>query len=389
MNNNMAKGILIYLTVNTMIATAQQKTPQEMVWQGIFSQTTEYCRITADNENISYAGVVVGASQGKPVDISYALETDSAFNLLTVSIQALDQPWLILRRTGKHWQDGKGKLLPEFDACTDIDISLTPLTNTFPIRKMHMAVGASKTVEVIYIDALTGGLKPVAQKYSRLSANVYGYENLASGFTADLTVDNEGFVIDYPGAWRQIIPDNFEKHSLAPVKVNDEFSRALLSDKPSAELGDDAGLYARLIGNWEVAVLDYNVEGRKFASTGRWYFSWVLEGRTIQDVFIVPDQRRPGLPIARNRYGTTLRQYDQASKQWKLYWFNPVSGVTNTLTARKADGQIIQEGKEVDGTLIRWTFLDIRPNSFHWRGEESKDGGHSYQLKAEFFARRR
>lgn len=371
-----------------MMAAAQLTMPKTIVWQGVYFQTTEYCQIIAKKGKVFCAGTIVGASQSKPLETSYKLETDSASELLTVSIRTLNQPVITLRQTDRHWQDENGKVLPEFDGCADVDISLTPLTNTFPIRRLRLAVKASKVVKVIYIDALTGELKLASQKYSRLSANVYQYENLASGFTANLTVDDEGFVIDYPGVWRQIIPDKLEKSALTPAKVNDEFSKALLSDKASAELGDDAALYAGLIGNWQVTVFDYDDEDRKFASSGRWHFSWVLEGRAAQDVFIVPDQRHQRLARARNRYGTTLRYYDQSTKQWKNFWVNPVSGITNTLTARKAGDQIIQEGKEADGTLIRWTFLDIRRNSFHWRGEESKDDGHSYTLKAEFFAKR-
>ena len=48
----------------------------------------------------------------------------------------------------------------------------------------------------------------------------------------------------------------------------------------------------------------------------------------------------------------------------------------------------MQDGKLEDGTLIRWSFTDITPDTFHWLGERSRDGGTSWQLQAEFFARR-
>jgi hypothetical protein len=37
---------------------------------------------------------------------------------------------------------------------------------------------------------------------------------------------------------------------------------------------------------------------------------------------------------------------------------------------------------------VRWRFTEITPNSFHWLGERSPDGGANWQLQAEFFARR-
>lgn len=46
------------------------------------------------------------------------------------------------------------------------------------------------------------------QRYTFLEKNaeggVYRYENLASGYTADLNVDAQGLVIDYPGDWKRV-----------------------------------------------------------------------------------------------------------------------------------------------------------------------------------------
>lgn len=30
--------------------------------------------------------------------------------------------------------------------------------------------------------------------------------------------------------------------------------------------------------------------------------------------------------------------------------------------------------------ILKWVFSDIKPDSFKWRGEESKDGGKSWVL---------
>ena len=36
----------------------------------------------------------------------------------------------------------------------------------------------------------------------------------------------------------------------------------------------------------------------------------------------------------------------------------------------------------------RWSFTEITADSFHWLGERSLDDGATWQLQAEFFARR-
>ena len=48
------------------------------------------------------------------------------------------------------------------------------------------------------------------QRYTRLRATgdieTYRYEALGTGFTIDLEVDPDGFVIDYPGIWQRVHP---------------------------------------------------------------------------------------------------------------------------------------------------------------------------------------
>jgi uncharacterized protein len=42
------------------------------------------------------------------------------------------------------------------------------------------------------------------QRYTRLDATTYRYEGLASGFRADLRLDGEGLVVEYPGLARRL-----------------------------------------------------------------------------------------------------------------------------------------------------------------------------------------
>jgi hypothetical protein len=64
-------------------------------------------------------------------------------------------------------------------------------------------------------------------------------------------------------------------------------AEVLHSSGPSSELGNAANVYDWLIGSWNVRVIDYDDNGLIHESRGEWHFSWVLEGRAIQDVFIV------------------------------------------------------------------------------------------------------
>ena len=176
-------------------------------------------------------------------------------------------------------------------------------------------------------------------------------------------------------------------HSVSE-KVRSNVFDVLRAERASLELGAAGGLYEWLIGSWNVRVVDYEDNGSPRNSSGEWHFGWVLEGRAIQDVFIVPsrDARSGNLPAEGNRYGTSLRVYDPRIDAWHITWINPVRQVHNHLIGRKVGNEIIQEGTDEDGSLMRWLFRDVTSNSFRWTGEQSTDNGKTWHLGAEFFA---
>jgi hypothetical protein len=160
---------------------------------------------------------------------------------------------------------------------------------------------------------------------------------------------------------------------------------------PAVELGDAADVYGWLIGSWIARVVDYGPDGVGHESTGEWHFAWVLAGRAVQDVFIVPPRqarRDAARASERVRYGTTLRVCDPATGAWRIVWFNPASGAETHLVGRREGRAVVQEGRLDDGTAIRWSFVDVAADSFTWRGEVSPDGGRTWNVDAEFFCRR-
>jgi hypothetical protein len=66
---------------------------------------------------------------------------------------------------------------------------------------------------------------------------------------------------------------------------------------------------------------------------------------------------------------------------------DPVRQIYTRQLGRKQDNDIVQLGTWNDLTL-RWTFTDITPDSFRWRGERSADGGKAWTLQSDYRARR-
>jgi hypothetical protein len=192
-------------------------------------------------------------------------------------------------------------------------------------------------------------------------------------------------------AERSVLPTAASPARAAPTAPADGFLGALHAPGPAPELGDAAGVYGWLVGSWEMRVVDHPPDGPPREAVGEWHFARVLEGRVVQDVFIVPHRPLRGgsaLPRNGNRYGSSIRVCDAATGTWKVIWINPVNGVEEHLVGRRVGDEIVQEGRCADGSLLRWSFVDITPDSFTWRGERSTDGGATWILEAEFFGRR-
>jgi hypothetical protein len=209
---------------------------------------------------------------------------------------------------------------------------LTPFTNTLPINRLNLTEGDSKEIEVVYFDLPSSNFSPLKQRYTNLGNGIYKYESLASGFTANLEVDNEGFVINYPGIWQRV----FNEQELLSRK-RENFSSSLISEKVNPEISE-FNIYDWLIGSWNVEAIDYLGNNKIIKSQGEWHFSYVLEGRAVQDVWIAPKRslRNPDLNQPRNRYGSTIRYFDAKAKNGASIGLIPlVARSVNSMVGKK------------------------------------------------------
>jgi hypothetical protein len=161
------------------------------------------------------------------------------------------------------------------------------------------------------------------------------------------------------------------------MTATSSFIHALHTDAPAGDRADKMGLYAFLIGRWEMEAVVHTDQGAQRGS-GEIHAGWVLQGRAIQDVWALPGVF----------YGTTLRIYDPGIDAWHILWNDPLRQYYTRQIGRARGSDIVQEGKNDAGDAVRWSFTERTPDSFRWLGERSLDGGATWQLQAEFFARR-
>lgn len=90
--------------------------------------------------------------------------------------------------------------------CEDVDLGFTPATNLFQLRRMALEVGQAEDIAVAWLDIPDGGLSLLRQRYERLDQHTYGYRAPRFDYEAQLRVDANGFVLNYPRLWEAESP---------------------------------------------------------------------------------------------------------------------------------------------------------------------------------------
>lgn len=104
-----------------------------------------------------------------------------------------------------HWRHRDGQTIVALDGCLDVDIWPTPFTNSFPILREPMEIGERRPFRMAWIHGPDLTVLAQPQAYTRLADRLYLFENLdGSGFRAELPVDEDGIVLDYPGLFRRV-----------------------------------------------------------------------------------------------------------------------------------------------------------------------------------------
>lgn len=173
-------------------------------------------------------------------------------------------------------------------------------------------------------------------------------------------------------------------------KVN-EFLNAL--GTKHANENTDLSLYERFVGDWSFvrSIYDEN-EVLENTEEGDWFFSYIIDGYGIQDVFICPKRDTwTEEDMLYGDYGTTLRvPIKDNPEKWDIVWISKWG--VDRLVGEEKDGDIIQTGinRDVNDTTIwQWNFKNITENTFSWESIYSKDNGKSWKLATKVEAKRK
>ena len=136
---------------------------------------------------------------------------------------------------------------------------------------------------------------------------------------------------------------------------------ALASTNPNASMGNEARTFDRFVGTWDCDFSFHLDDGSVRHQRGELLFGWILDRRACR--------------TSGSRTRRTARRIARSARR---------SGSSIRLSSR-----IVLEGTDSDGLPIRWSFNEMKPDSFVWRGEKSRDGGKTWKLEEEHHMTRR
>ena len=175
-------------------------------WRPATGDGLEHLDLRRKGETIVADGVIVGGRGGVPYGLRYRAVRDSNWTTLSLDIDTTDGRGLHVRSDGAgSWSDAAGRRLPALDGCIDIDLAGSPFTNTLPIRRIGLTpeMGAVE-FRMLYVPFATFEPTVDEQRYRCLGPGHYRYEAVDRSFSADLTLDDDGLVVDYPTLFHRV-----------------------------------------------------------------------------------------------------------------------------------------------------------------------------------------
>ena len=152
-------------------------------------------------------GTILTLTEHDPAEARYEIVCNHSWRTgsAEISLQSKDSDrTLRIRTENGRWYEND-QLNEAVNGCIDVDLGWSPSTNTLPVRRLQLAVGESSglvTAAWVRFPELT--LQPLPQEYQHLSAQQYRYSSRGGAFVANLSVDDEGLVLNYEGFWQRV-----------------------------------------------------------------------------------------------------------------------------------------------------------------------------------------
>lgn len=142
----------------------------------------------------------------------------------------------------------------------------------------------------------------------------------------------------------------------------------LFSKSRHSSIPESKDTFGKFIGKWNLDLTITNHDGSNLKYKGEWHFHRILQGRAIQDIWIIP-----GLTSHDDNdfheYGTTVRTFNPKTNKWKAVWVGPIQNQLFIFDIEDNINQITLTETNIPNLEMKWSFFDISQNSFKWKSE--------------------
>jgi uncharacterized protein len=198
-------------------------TTRRVAWTKESVVGAEHAVVTIASDRLTASSVAI-ADDPLPYRVDYELETGPDFVTARLFLRALGDGW---ERTLDLGRDADGTWTAEttsngspplpapggnvslVEGALDCDVAHSPVTNSMPVLRYGMLDRpGSRDFLMAWVSLPDLAFRPSRQRYVSLAdvreTRVVRYESLDGTFTADLTFDADGLVIDYPELGRRL-----------------------------------------------------------------------------------------------------------------------------------------------------------------------------------------
>lgn len=185
-----------------------------LTWRAHDARRMESVRVQLSGKRIKANGrIVAAAADTNPAFAAYYdLQTDDRGATkrlgMTVTLAERERQLAIARDEENMWlvTDHQGESRAAYDGALDVDVVFSPFFNALPIRRCGLMERAdSITVPTIYVRLPEMAVTSAMVSYSSAGAGTgEGIKVHSPVSEVTLTIDDDGFIVDYPGLAERI-----------------------------------------------------------------------------------------------------------------------------------------------------------------------------------------
>ncbi|HEX2529299.1 MAG TPA: putative glycolipid-binding domain-containing protein [Geminicoccus sp.] len=175
-------------------------------WQGWDDGSIEHLVLTIGEDGVVAEGMHVSApAQAYAARYRIACSPDWRTRELECGLAGGGGRRLTADGAGSWW-DEAGRPMEDLAGAIDPDLSISPFTNTLPIRRLDTSPGQGTEIVTAWVSFPDLSIHADPQRYTCLErGRRWRYDSRDSDFTREIEVDGDGLVVTYPGLFRRIL----------------------------------------------------------------------------------------------------------------------------------------------------------------------------------------